>query len=112
MRGMRWLCAGALLFFFFVALVYLGVQALVLEKSFLVAQKRALLEDLVAQKEKLLSEVATLSSLERIRSIAMERLGMVPPERVVYAVLGREVLGESEGKIYIVERLDEKGGEK
>lgn len=88
-------------FFFLVALVYLGMQALVLERSFLVAQKRAVLEDLAAEKEKLESEVAALSSLERIRSIAEDRLGMVPPERVIYAVIGRGVLGGNENETHV-----------
>ncbi|MBC7217064.1 MAG: septum formation initiator family protein [Candidatus Caldatribacterium sp.] len=112
MKRMRWLCGGALFCLFLVALVYLGMQALVLEKSFLVAQKRALLEDLMAQREKLAAEVAALSSLERIRNVATERLGMVPPERIVYAVVGREVLGKSKGETYVVRRGEPEGGER
>ncbi|MEN3202298.1 MAG: hypothetical protein ABDK87_01030 [Atribacterota bacterium] len=100
---------GSLLLFFVIALAYLGLQALVLEKSFLVAQKRAILEDLIAQREKLVVEVAELSSLERIRTIATERLGMVPPERVVYAVVGKEILGKNEGETYLVHQKPESG---
>lgn len=96
MKRVRWLLGGALFFFFFVAMLYLGMQALVLEKSFHVAQKKALLEGLLAKKERLEIEVATLSSLERIRTLAEERLGMVSPTRVVYVVMGRGVLGKSE----------------
>lgn len=112
MRRIQLLLGGALFLFFFLALVYLGMQALVLEKSFLVAQKRAALEDLIAQREKLAAEVATLSSLERIRTLATERLGMVPPERVVYAVVGREILGKSEAETYIVEHPERVGKER
>lgn len=110
MRQMRWLWGGSLLFFFSVAMLYLGMQALVLEKSFLVAQKRVVLEDLAAEKERLESEVATLSSLERIRSIAEQRLGMVPPERVVYAVVGKEVLGREEGETHVAYHPGSKRG--
>ncbi|MCS7241688.1 MAG: septum formation initiator family protein [Candidatus Caldatribacterium sp.] len=112
MRGVKFLYGGALFFFFFVALAYLGMQALVLEKSFLVAQKRAIVEDLVARKEKLAAEVAELSSLERIRAIATERLGMVPAERVVYAVVGKEILGKGEGETYVVQQVEREGGER
>ncbi|MEN3183430.1 MAG: septum formation initiator family protein [Atribacterota bacterium] len=112
MKKVKFLCGGALLFFFLVALVYLSMQALVLEKSFLVAQKRATLEDLVAQRERLATEVAALSSLERIRTIATERLGMVPPERVVYAVVGKELLGKGEGETYIVQHPEREGRER
>lgn len=109
MKRMVLFFGGSLLLFSVVALVYLGLQALVLEKSFLVAQKRAILEDLIAQREKLVVEVAELSSLERIRTIAVERLGMVPPERVVYAVVGKEILGKNEGKTYLVHQKLESG---
>ncbi|MGQ9623027.1 MAG: septum formation initiator family protein [Candidatus Caldatribacteriaceae bacterium] len=101
MRRVRRLLGGALFFFFFMAMLYLGMQALVLEKSFQVAQKKALLESLLAEKERLETEVANLSSLERIRTLAEERLGMVSPTRVVYVVVGKEVLGESEAETQV-----------
>lgn len=87
-----------LFFCFFGALFHLGLQAILLEKGFLLETKRESLENLVAEKVRLETEIARLSSLERIQEIAQNRLGMISPQQIVYVIAGNK-LGEVEKQL-------------
>ncbi|MGC8777254.1 MAG: septum formation initiator family protein [Candidatus Caldatribacteriaceae bacterium] len=96
-RAKNW-CIIGLFLCFSGAIFHLSLQAVLLEKGFLAESKRESLESLVAERIKLETEIAQLSSLERIKALAESRLGMVPPEQIVYMVAGTRV-GEGEKQL-------------
>lgn len=98
MNKTRLWCVIGLFLCFLGAIFHLSVQAVLLKKGFLAATKRESLESLMAEKIRLETEIAQLSSLERIKTIAETRLGMVPPERVVYVMAGSKLV-EGEQRI-------------
>ncbi|GEM_PF-547044 len=96
---------------FFGALFYLSLQALLLERGFLVESKRERIENLMAEKIRLEMEIAQLTSLERIKEIAENRLGMVSPRQVVYLVTGTKT-AKGEGETQLALNFEERGEEK
>ncbi|MEN3186264.1 MAG: hypothetical protein ABDK94_00175 [Atribacterota bacterium] len=108
MNRVRNWCIAGLLLCFFGALFHLSLQAILLEKGFLAESKRDVLESLVAEKTKLETEIAQLSSLERIKALAENRLGMVPPTQIVYMVAGGK-LSEGETQLALNEEKRGKG---
>lgn len=77
-----------LFFIFFLSLLYLVLQAHLVEKGFLVEMERQKVEALEAEKEQLEVEVAQLSSLDRIYYLAVSDLGMIPQDQSLYLVAG------------------------
>ncbi|NSW75644.1 MAG: hypothetical protein HPY68_02495 [Candidatus Atribacteria bacterium] len=102
MNRVRNWCIVGLLLCFFGAIFHLSLQAVLLEKGFVTESKRDALESLVAEKIKLETEIAQLSSLERIKTLAENRLGMIPPTQVVYVVAGNK-LSEGERQLALSE---------
>jgi|YNPBryulayer2012_1023412.scaffolds.fasta_scaffold04318_2 cell division protein FtsB len=98
MKRIKSWCIIGLFLCFGGAIFHLSLQAILLERAFLAASKRESLESLVAERIRLETEIAQLSSLERIKTIAENRLGMVPPAQVVYVVAGNRV-GEGEKQL-------------
>jgi len=108
-RVKSWLIFG-LFFIFSLSFLCVTLQALLLEKSFLVEQKREDVENLLATKEKLKMEIAQLSSLERIKEVAINQLGMTYPDKTVYMV-SSSTLGGGEGELALNKILKETQGE-
>jgi cell division protein FtsL len=87
--------AARLLTVFLIALTVLAVGRIAL--SFAVVQKTMATEvvateqrRLVAENAQLAADVTRLSSMTRVRSIALSRLGLVPSTGVVYLSVGLE----------------------
>lgn len=105
-----WLVFG-LFFVFSLSFLYVTLQAMLLEKSFLVEQKRESVDNLLATREKLKMEIAQLSSLERIKEVAVNQLGMVYSDNTVYMV-SSSALGGGKGELVLqVEPPKETQGE-
>ncbi|MBP9015771.1 MAG: septum formation initiator family protein [Candidatus Atribacteria bacterium] len=110
MKGLRfWLIFG-LFFVFSLSFLCVTLQALLLEKSFLVEQKRDKVENLLATEEKLKVEIARLSSLDRIKDVAINQLGMTYPDETIYMV-SSSALGGGEGELVSSKTLKETQGE-
>ncbi|MDK2896382.1 MAG: hypothetical protein PWP04_502 [Candidatus Atribacteria bacterium] len=100
-----------LFFIFFLSLLYLVLQAHLVEKGFLVETEREKVEVLKAEKEKLEVEVAQLASLDRIYYLAVSELGMIPQGQSLYLVAGYQV-AEIAGSSEIAYRLPEMEGDR
>ena len=109
-KAKSWLVFG-LFFVFSLSFLYVTLQAMLLEKSFLVEQKREDVDNLLATKDKLKMEIAQLSSLERIKEVAINQLGMICPDKTVYMV-SSSALGGGKGELVLkVETPKETQGE-
>jgi cell division protein FtsL len=109
-KGFRFWLVFGLFFIFSLSFLCVTLQALLLEKSFLVEQKRNEVENLLATKEKLKMEISQLSSLDRIKEIAINKLGMAYPEETIYMV-SSSALGGGEGELASSKTLKETQGE-
>lgn len=108
-RVKSWLIFG-LFFIFSLSFLCVTLQALLLEKSYLVEQKRKNIDNLLATREKLKMEIAQLSSLERIKEVAINQLGMTYPDQTVYMV-SSSALGGGEGELVLGKMPEETQGE-
>lgn len=110
MKGFRFWMIFGLFFVFSLSFLCVTLQALLLEKSFLVEQKRDEVESLLATKEKLKMEISQLSSLDRIKEIAINKLGMTYPGETIYMV-SSSALGGGEGELASSKASKETQGE-
>lgn len=75
-----------------------SLNALAAEQSFAVRNLEAEVTDLSLRYEELTAEVAQLESPERIRSVAVVQLGMVPADQPGYLMAERRVAGDGESR--------------
>ncbi len=99
-----------LFFLIFMALAYLATQARLVERGFSVDVKRTVVEQLVAERDRLEMKIAQASSLERIEEIATGTLGMVPPGETLYLASGGSSVSAGEGDRQLAQALT--GGER
>ena len=64
--------------------LYLLLQAEIVEKGFILGLKKERIENLIANKDRIEIEISHLSSMDRIKEIATQKLGMVLPERTIF----------------------------
>ena len=64
--------------------LYLLLQAEIVEKGFILGLKKERIENLIANKDRVEIEISHLSSMDRIKEIATQKLGMVLPERTIF----------------------------
>lgn len=64
--------------------LYLLLQAEIVEKGFILGLKKERIENLIANKDSIEIEISHLSSMDRIKEIATQKLGMVLPERTIF----------------------------
>ncbi len=96
-----------LFFLIFMALAYLAAQAKLIEQGFTVDVKRTVVEQLVAERDRLEMEVAHASSLERIEEIATKSLGMVPPGETIYLASGGSTVSAGERDMQLAQALSD-----
>jgi len=86
---------AALFFLIFIvgmSFLYLLLQAEIVEKGFYLNLKKDRIEKLVADRDQIEIEISHLSSMERIKEIATNKLGMIFPEKTIYlAATGQKV---------------------
>lgn len=75
-----------------------SLNALAAEQSFSVRNLEAEVTELSLRYEELTAEVAQLESPERIRSVAVVQLGMVPASHPGYLMAARRVAGDGESR--------------
>jgi len=73
-----------LIFMVSMSFLYLLLQAEIVEKGFVLSLKKERIESLVANKDRIEIEISHLSSMDRIKEIATNKLGMVLPERTIF----------------------------
>ncbi|NLJ39262.1 MAG: hypothetical protein GX432_10935 [Candidatus Atribacteria bacterium] len=73
-----------LIFMVSMSFLYLLLQAEIVEKGFILGLKKERIENLIANKDRIEIEISHLSSMDRIKEIATQKLGMVLPERTIF----------------------------
>jgi len=73
-----------LIFMVGMSFLYLLLQAEIVEKGFILGLKKERIENLIANKDRIEIEISHLSSMDRIKEIATQKLGMVLPERTIF----------------------------
>lgn len=73
-----------LIFMVGMSFLYLLLQAEIVEKGFILGLKKERIENLIANKDSIEIEISHLSSMDRIKEIATQKLGMVLPERTIF----------------------------
>ncbi|NLJ49367.1 MAG: hypothetical protein GX428_07265 [Candidatus Atribacteria bacterium] len=103
---------GAIFFLIFMvsmSFLYLSLQAEIVEKGFILSLKKERIENLIANKDRIEIEISQLSSMDRIREIATNKLGMVLPERTIFLAAADQKVQLKESEAAVAEYRNETG---
>ena len=96
-----------LIFMVGMCFLYLFLQAEIVEKGFILSIKKERIESLIADKDRIEIDIAHLSSMDRIKEIATERLGMVFPEKTIYLAAAHQKVQLKRNEITVAEHFSE-----
>ncbi|HAX97338.1 MAG TPA: hypothetical protein DCY12_00200 [Candidatus Atribacteria bacterium] len=98
-----------LIFMVSMSFLYLSLQAEIVGKGFVLSLKNKRIESLVANKDRIEIEISHLSSMDRIKEIATNKLGMVLPEKTIFLAAADQKVQLKGSEAAVAEHVNETG---